>query len=134
MCSRNCIGHVLMVLGAIILLFLSISYIQNYTTVPDLIKKDIKLLYSGKLIGAWVLSLILFIIGFLFSKGYKEIKKEFKSNLWKIISSYFSEMIVIIYTALIGILFLYSDLHFLFKFVLLITSFILFYVTNKMKE
>lgn len=115
-----------MYICAAILLIFSISFVYNYANITDLLKEDIKI--NGWIVVLWLVLVGLFIFSLLILKKLKEICN------WKIILSYFSETIVIIYTAIMGILFFNPNLKILFKIALLITSFILFYVAIKMRK
>ncbi len=126
MTSSKTFGNYLMYICAAILLIFSISFVYNYANITDLLKEDIKI--NGWIVVLWLVLVGLFIFSLLILKKLKEICN------WKIILSYFSETIVIIYTAIMGILFFNPNLKILFKIALLITSFILFYVAIKMRK
>jgi hypothetical protein len=133
MCSKKTIGNLSIAIGSTVLLFCSIFFIKEYTTVSDLLKEDIEHFIHPNLIYVWIAAVILLVLGFVILKTPKGIKKELK-NWKKLIVSYFAETIVIIYTAIIGVLLFYSTIRLSFKIALFITGLILFYMTNEIRK
>jgi hypothetical protein len=141
--DKKLIGNLLLASGAVLLLFFSINYVNNYTTIPEILKGNQSMnLFQIKF---WIFSIILFLIG-LIVLNYSDIKKilekehitkELKNGakkLFKLMMLLSAEIIAIVYTALLALAFFKESITWWFKFLLILTVLILFYLINEMKR